>query len=158
MKKTGLLIGLLLWIVYVANAQNGYELDNEAGTSMKPIVYEMNDVIEAFEVDSLEIVHIEFDLLFADRVREVYRTLFEGYTYGIFAYGDYRINQIGVNLYKWSDEKWVWVKSGAVDNESSTTSLLIDIDETNQYKIELTGNNMVEGYTSGHYAVYLFHN
>jgi hypothetical protein len=157
MKKIGLALAFLFGMFYMAHSQTGIDLDNEAGTSMKPIVDEMNDVIEAFETDSLEIVHIEFDLMFTDRVREIYRTLYEGYTYGVFTYGDYRINQIGVNLYKWVDDKWTWVKSGTV-GDSNTTSLMIDISETAQYKIELTANEMAEGYTAGHYAFYLFHN
>jgi hypothetical protein len=158
MKKISLLIGLLIGLGLTLKAQTGIDLDNESGTSMKPVVGEMQDIIDTFEQDSLEIVHIEFDLIFADRTREVFRTLYSGYTYGVFVYGDYRIKQLGVNLYKKDGDNWIWVKSGKVDSNSNTTSVLLEIDETNQYKVELISNEMEEGYTAGHYAMYLFHN
>jgi hypothetical protein len=158
MKKTLLLIGLVIGLGMTVRAQSGSELDNESGTSMKPIVNEMQDIINTFEQDSLEIVHMEFDLLFADHPKEIFRTLHSGYTYGFFVYGDYRIKQIGVNLFKNDNGNWVWVKSGKVDSNSSTTSLLIEPDDTGDYKIVLAGNEMEEGYTAGHYALYLFHN
>jgi len=158
MKKVLLLLSLVFGFGMLMHAQTGIDLDNESGTSMNPIVNEMQDIINTFEVDSLEIVHVEFDLLFADHTREIFRTLFTGYTYGVFVYGDYRIKQVGVNLYKKSNGNWVWVKSGKVDSNSSTTSVLLEPDETGDYKIELAGNEMEEGYTAGHYALYLFHN
>jgi hypothetical protein len=158
MKKSFILVVFFTQLIGSVFSQTGIELDNENGTSMKPIINEMNDVVEALETDSLEIVHIEFDLLFADHTREIVRTLSSGYNYAVFLYGDYRIKQAGINLYRLNDDTWSWVKSGTVDSESNTTSLMINVEETGQYKIELTANTMQEGYTVGHYALYLMHN
>src|SRR5512133_1013763 len=92
--------------------QSGSELDNEAGTSMMPIVNTLTDVVKAMEQSDIEIVHVEFDLLFQDGKKEIFRSLSTGYTYGFMAYGDYRINKIGIDLYKESGDSWEYMKSG----------------------------------------------
>jgi hypothetical protein len=157
MKKLIFCFAFLVFMMGSSLAQSGKDLDNERGTSMKPIVEDMNSVINALEQDSVEIVHIEFDLIFNDKPRQIFRNLYSGYNYGFFAYGDYRINQIGITLYKQVGDDWEYVKSGQIDNASKTTSLMIKIDETGQYKVELTANDMEEGYSAGHYALYILH-
>src|SRR5665647_3048752 len=88
---------------FSAFAQSEADLDNENGTSMMPIINSLNEVVNAIEENDVEIVHIEFDLLFDDSSKDVYRNLTKDYTYGFLAYGDYRIAKIGIELYKETD-------------------------------------------------------
>jgi len=137
-------------------AQSGKELDNENGTSMMPIVDGMNDVIKVLEEKKLEIVHIEFDLLFQDRDKEIIRNLSAGYKYSFLAYGDYRIKQVGLNLYKEENGVWKYIKTGDVSN--GATTLIIDVEETAKYKIVLIGGEFADEYKAGHYGIFIMHN
>ena len=71
--------------------------DNKSGTSMMPIMGDALPAIKFIE-DSMkvEIVRIEYDLLFKNKSKYTRRYLFKDTrwsSYGIFAIGDYRIKQ-----------------------------------------------------------------
>lgn len=155
MKK--LYIFLISMLVASASAfsQSGSELDNEKGTSMMPIIHTLNDVVKAIEDKDVEIVHIEFDLVFKDSSKEIYRTLSKDYTYGFLAYGDYRIAKIGIELYKESSKGWDYIQSGELSQGSMT--LLYEVKETARYKIVLRALQMNEDYTVGHYGIVVLH-
>lgn len=91
MKQLYFLLITLFIFSFSVSAQTGSELDNENGTSMMPIINSLNDVVKAIEENDVEIVHIEFDLVFSDSSKEIYRNLTKDYSYGVLAYGDYRI-------------------------------------------------------------------
>jgi hypothetical protein len=136
-------------------AQTGEDLDNEDGTSMMPIVNTLVDVVKAIEQSDVEIVHIEFDLLFEDGKKEIFRNLTQGYTYGMMAYGDYRIGTVGIDLYAESEDSWEYVQSGEVTE--GTMTLLYKVEETKQYKIVLRPLEFKEGYSAGHYGLVIIH-
>lgn len=137
-------------------AQSGSELDNENGTSMMPIINTLNDVVKAIEESEVEIVHIEFDLVFNDSSKEIYRNLTKDYSYGFLAYGDYRIAKIGIELYKETETGWDYIKAGELSD--GTMTLLYDVKETARYKIVLRALQMNEGYNVGHYGLVVLHN
>ena len=65
--------------------------DNEKGTSMEPILAAAKPLVDEIEGGDYEIVRMEYDLIFSEK--STYRTLFDGWTYGIAAFGDYRIKR-----------------------------------------------------------------
>lgn len=140
---------------FSAFAQSEADLDNENGTSMMPIINSLNEVVKAIEENDVEIVHIEFDLLFDDSSKDVYRNLTKDYTYGFLAYGDYRIAKIGIELYKETDTGWEYLQSGELNE--GTMTLLYDVKETGSYKIALRALQMKEGYNVGHYGLVVLH-
>jgi hypothetical protein len=140
---------------FSAFAQSEADLDNENGTSMMPIINTLNEVVKAIEENDVEIVHIEFDLLFDDNSKDVYRNLTKDYTYGFLAYGDYRIAKIGIELYKETDTGWEYLQSGELNE--GTMTLLYDVKETGSYKIVLRALQMNEGYNVGHYGLVVLH-
>lgn len=156
MKKLSFSLLTLFFLSLSTFAQTESELDNEAGTSMKPIINSLNDVVKAIEESDVEIVHIEFDLLFDDSSKEIFRNLSKDYTYGFLAYGDYRIAKIGIDLYKESDSGWEYIQSGELNN--GTMTLLYDVKETARYKIVMRALQMNEGYNVGHYGLVVLHN
>lgn len=156
MKKFSISLIALLFSVSISFAQSGIELDNETGTSMKPIINSLNDVVDAIEdTEGIEIVHIEFDLLFSDSPKEIYRNLSKDYTYGFMAYGDYRIEKVGIDLYRESENGWEYVKSGELNSGAMT--LLYEVSEAGFYKISLRALQMVDGYNVGHYGLVVIH-
>jgi len=155
MKQLCILLTTLFILSISAYAQSGSELDNENGTSMMPIINTLNSVVKAIEDNKVEIVHVEFDLVFSDSSKEIYRNLTKDYSYGFLAYGDYRIAKIGIDLYKETDTGWDYIKTGELSN--GTMTLLYDVKETGRYKIVLRALQMNEGYTVGHYGLVVLH-
>lgn len=91
--------------VGISFAQHNYSyLDNDKGTSMEPILARAELLVKEIESDDYEIVRMEYDLIFTEK--DAYRNLYEGWTYGIAAFGDYRIKDIDVTVYKQSRGEW----------------------------------------------------
>lgn len=156
MRKLLFLFSVLLLLGVNVNAQTGAELDNSNGTSMMPIIKGFEDIVKAIEKEKVEIVHVQFDLLFKDSPRELFRNLSEGYTYGFMVYGDYRIGSVKIELYKESGSNWVYVKSGE-PSDGGTMTLIAEIKETARYKVVLTPMDFTEGYTAGHFGLIVMH-
>lgn len=157
MKKLYFLLIAFLVINVSSFAQTGADLDNENGTSMMPIVKDFEDIVKSVETEAVEIVHIEFDLLFKDSSREIFRNLTQDYRYGFVVYGDYRIGSVKIELFKESGNGWSYVKSGE-PSDGGTMTLIADIKETARYKIVLTPMDMLDDYSAGHYGLIVMHN
>ena len=155
MKQLSFIFISLFFVSCSAFAQTGSELDNENGTSMMPIINTLNDVVKAIEENDVEIVHIEFDLVFSDNSKEIYRNLTKDYTYGFLAYGDYRIAKIGIELYKETGKGWDYIQTGELSE--GTMTLLYDVKETARYKLVLRALQMNEDYNVGHYGLIVLH-
>jgi hypothetical protein len=156
MKQLSIIVISMFILSFTGFAQSGNELDNENGTSMKPIINTLDEVVKAIEESAVEIVHIEFDLVFSDSSKEIYRNLTKDYSYGFLAYGDYRIAKVGIELYKESGTGWDYIKSG--DLSEGTMTIMYDVTETGRYKIVLRALQMNEGYNVGHYGLVVLHN
>ena len=97
-------LSILIAIVFVFTAaisfgQKNYSYpDNDKGTSMEPILAAAKPLVEEIEGKDFEIARMEYDLIFDKK--STYRTLFEGWTYGIAAFGNYRIKDIDITVYK----------------------------------------------------------
>jgi hypothetical protein len=155
MKKLSFILISLFFVSFSAFAQSGRELDNEKGTSMKPIISTLDQVVKSIEENNVEIVHIEFDMVFENSSKEIYRNLTKDYSYGFLAYGDYRIAKIGIELYKETNTGWDYIKTGELNQ--GTMTLLYDVMETARYKIVLRALQMAEGYNVGHYGLIVLH-
>jgi hypothetical protein len=156
MKQLAFILVTTFFLSFSAFAQTGSELDNEKGTSMKPIINSLSDIVNSIEESDVEIVHIEFDLVFDDSSKEIFRNLSQDYTYGFLAYGDYRIAKIGIDLYKESGSGWEYIQSGELNE--GTMTLLYEVKETARYKIALRALQMNPGYNVGHYGLVVLHN
>jgi hypothetical protein len=155
MAKLSFILISLFFASFSSLAQSGRELDNENGTSMMPIINTLEEVVKAIEENDVEIVHIEFDLVFSDSSKEIYRNLTKDYTYGFLAYGDYRIAKVGIELYKETDNGWDYIMTGELSE--GTMTLLYNVKETGSYKIVLRALQMNEDYNVGHYGLIVLH-
>ena len=128
-------------------------LDNENGTSMEPIMAAAKPLVEEIEGGNYEIVRMEYDLIFTEK--STYRTLFEGYTYGIVAFGDYRIKDIDISVYVKSRGDWKLFEEDAENDDVATVSIKPRIKE--EYKIVISVYKFNKGYSVGHYGLMIFH-
>jgi len=97
-------LSILIAIVFVFTAaisfgQKNYSyLDNDKGTSIEPILAAAKPLVEEIEGKDFEIARMEYDLIFDKK--STFRTLYEGWTHGIAAFGDYRIKDVDITVYK----------------------------------------------------------
>lgn len=100
-----------------------------------------------------EIVRMEFDIIRDSK--QTFRTLTDDYTYGICAFGDHRIKDIDVKVYKWVNEQWVLIEKD--EDTESVAVVTISPSTTADYKIVISAYSFEEGYEAGHYGLMIFH-
>lgn len=149
-----LVFAISLFSINTVIAQTGEELDNEDGTSMLPVIFDLDTLVKIIEEEqSAEIVRMEFDILKTKKYS--IRTLYQGWNYIIFVYGDYRIKQIDLKIYKKVDRKWQYISTGEI--MANTSTILEKPKSTAEYKFEIIANEFNEGYSAGHYAIIIYH-
>ena len=153
--KTMLFVSVIcLFLSGIIYAQKDYSyLDNNKGTSMEPILAAANPLIQEIENEQNEIVRMEFDLIFDEKT--TYRDLYEGWTYGIAAFGDYRIKDIDIAVYRKSGGRWDEVVKDAENDDVATVT--VKPDRSEEYKIIITVYKFNTGYTVGHYGLLVYH-
>ena len=124
------------------------------GTTMKPILMDAINYIQAAENNGYEIVRMEFDIVTAS-IKSSYRTLQQGWTYGVVAFGDYRISDIDIAIYKDVDGTWALVKKD--DDAQSNAALDITPSSSGMYRIDIIAYKFVEGYSAAHYGMLIIH-
>lgn len=130
--------------------------DNKSGTSMMPIMGDALPLIQYLEdTMQVEIVRIEYDLIFKETAKYTYRFLHKGWKYGIFAVGDYRVEQIKLSLFVKENNEWKFV------TETTTSDYFARIDiepeDTKEYAVEIKALKFKDGYKAGHYAILVYH-
>lgn len=100
-----------------------------------------------------EIVRMEFDIIRDSK--QTFRTLTDDYTYGICAFGDHRIKDIDVKVYRWVNEQWVLIEKD--EDTESVAVVTISPSTTADYKIVISAYSFEEGYEAGHYGLMIFH-
>jgi hypothetical protein len=124
-------------------------------TTMKGIMDDMTEYVYFLE-DSLnqEIVHVQVDII-TNNGATFSRTLHEGWTYGVAAFGDWRIKDLDITVYEDVEGEWVEVVS---DNESDNHPVVtVEPYETNKYMIELTVYKWDEDFSAAHYGMLIYH-
>ena len=124
-------------------------------TSMKWVVSELADYVEFLE-DLLdqEIVHMQADIITTDGISFT-RTLHQGWTYGIMAFSDERIEDLDIILYIDDDGEWIEIERD--DEEDNYPSVIIEPSETEVYLIDLDPYTFSEDYEAAHYGMVIYH-
>jgi len=142
---------LFIMAVLVFTAANTY---GQSETSMAPILEEAIPVIETVEGENLEIVRMEFDII-GETTKASYRYLHEGWEYAIIVFGDYRVKDMDVKVYKDVDGSWVEItKDEDIDPMAIVT---VTPSYTAQYMIEIECYEFEPGYSVAHYGLIVCH-
>jgi len=110
-------------------------------------------LVEKIESKYFEIVRMEYDIIFDKK--STYRILYEGWTYGLAAFGDHRIKVIDNTVYKKRKEKCTKVEQDAENDYVATVSIKPRADE--EYKIVKSVYKFNKDYSVGHYGLMIFH-
>ena len=123
--------------------------------SMRNILKVAAPIVEYVEVENnQEIVHMEFDIAQASP-KYAFRMLHTGYTYGICAFGDYRVADLDIRVYKDVDGEMVLIKKD--EDASDVATVVIEPTASGNYIIEISAYKFVDGYDVGHYGLIIFH-
>jgi len=152
MKQIFLFIFIFLSIA--VQAQKEKEDDNKKSTSMMPIVSGLYETVATLEKEGVRVVRIEFDQI--NGKKNTVRKLDGGFTYGLMAYGDYRVKQIAVRVSKKEKNEWKPLSSG--ETNGSSAILHLEVKETAEYLIEIEIKEFTEGYSNAHYGLIIIHN
>lgn len=126
----------------------------QSETSMGPILEEALPIIETIEDEGLEIVRMEFDIV-GESAKATYRYLHEGYEYAIVAFGDFRVKDMDVKVYKDVDGTWIEITKD--EDIDATAIVTVTPSYTAQYKIEIECYEFEPGYTVAHYGLIVCH-
>lgn len=122
--------------------------------SMKPILTDGLTYMKKIEMEmGQEIVRMEYDIIQTSKTS--YRMLSDQYEYGIFVFGDFRIIDIDIKVYKWVNNQWNLIDKDQSPNANALVTLKPL--STGEYKIEITAAKFEKGYTVGHYGLMIFH-
>ncbi len=124
-------------------------------TTMKGIMEDLMDYVYYLE-DSLdqEIVNIDADIITEDGVAYT-RNLHQGWTYGVTAFGDWRIADLDITVYKDVDGNWVEIEKD--DEADNNPTVFITPSTTGTYKIDIEVYTFAGDYTAAHYGLIIFH-
>jgi len=123
-------------------------------TSMRPMLLYaaiMSSTIE--DTIDAEIVRIEMDII--SEPIDSFRYLYEGLTYGIYAFSDWRVSDLDIEVFKEVDGKWMSIEKD--DSSDNNPTVFIAPSATGLYRIVVTAYKFLEGYDSAHYGVIIFH-
>lgn len=150
MKKIANVIVFLISIIFI-NTSVFCQTDD--GTSMSPIINQSLSVIEMIESNGFEIVRIEYDILKDEK--ESFRTLQSGWTYNILAFGDNRVQDIDLEVYKFNGNDWDLIQKDT--DESSIALVTIKPVVDGLYRVVVKGHNFLKGSNGCHYALIYYH-
>lgn len=147
--KILLLIALDLFLSLNLNAQC-YN-----GTKSYPIYKMGAQLVEKFDNEGLEIVRIEYDLVFTSK--ETFRNLSSDWEYAIIGFADEGVKDLDVKVYEYDDllDKWTLI---AEDKSSeSYASVSVKPSVTALYKVEVIVYQFYEGYSAAKYGLMFVH-
>ncbi len=140
-------------VLFLFFSQSVMAIDRDV--SMKGTIETLYEYVNYLE-DSLsqEIVHLHADIITEDGITFT-RTLYEGWNYGIAAFGDRRINDLDIIVYKEVDGEWREITK---DNKTDAHPVVsVKPSHTGKYLIELKVYKFNNNYSAAHYGMVIFH-
>jgi hypothetical protein len=151
--KNTLFLLIALLISVSSFAQSTVEDDNENGTSLTPILKDVQPFLDELESKGMEIVRMEIDIV--KDTKTTSRILHADWAYGIAVIGDYRFANLDIRVYQQVDGNWQLIKEDMEADKEAV--VVIEPSETTEYMIEIINTEAAEGYVGGHYALLIFH-
>jgi hypothetical protein len=112
-------------------------------------------LVNNFDNDSLEIVRIEYDLVFDSK--ESFRNLSTDWEYTIFAFADDGVKDLNIKLFEYDDllESWTLVSEDNKTESYAMVSVKPGVDAL--YKVEVIVNEYYEGFNVARYGLMYLH-
>lgn len=150
MKKLVILI-LVLFISNITYTQT------DIFRSMTPIMDSLTRYINIIEKYNIEVVKTETEIISKNISKSTFRNFYKNWTYSVLVFGDWRIKEISVEIFKITEEgQNIYIKGCHDKKHFAIIDFKPDEDET--YMIVVTANKFITDFYSGHYGLMIFHN
>jgi hypothetical protein len=125
------------------------------GTKSYPIYKAGAQLVNEFDNQEKEIVHIQYDLVFDSK--ETFRDLTTDWEYSIIAFADDGVKDIDLKVYIWDDLLEVWTLVAQDNSTESIAMITYQPEETARHKIEVIVYEFNESYTAARYGLFVVH-
>jgi Asp-tRNA(Asn)/Glu-tRNA(Gln) amidotransferase A subunit family amidase len=126
------------------------------GTSMKPVMESMYDVVSTAESNNYEIVRIEFDIIKKNSPKESYRILSTDWTYRVGVFGDNRTEDMDIEIYQFQTDG-TYILVGKDSKVDPIAMYDFKPTKTTWYKFVVKCYKFKTGYEGAHYGLLVFH-
>ncbi|MBT8220547.1 MAG: hypothetical protein KJP00_12025 [Bacteroidia bacterium] len=125
------------------------------GVKSYPIYKAGAQLVDKFDNDGLEIVRIEYDLIFS--AKESFRNLAPNWDYSIIGFADNGVKDLNMKLYEYDDllEKWNLVAEDTSTEVNAVVSYKPSVNA--MYKVEILVQEFNPGYTAARYGLMYVH-
>ena len=126
------------------------------GLKTFPIYVEGADYVEYLDSVGMEIVRLEYDLIFTEK--ESYRVLFSDWEYLIFCFIDDGVKSFHISLNEYDSVNEIWFPvSFSDESDSGSAALIYQPAENKQFKVIIEINEFNEGYSAARYGLIYVH-
>ncbi len=125
------------------------------GTNSYPIYKTGAALVSQFDSDSLEIVRIEYDLVFDSK--ESFRNLSTDWEYTLFAFADDGVKDLNIKLFEYDDLLESWQLVGEDNKPESYAMVTVKPTVAALYKVQVIVNEFYEGYDVARYGLMYIH-
>lgn len=125
------------------------------GTDSYPLYKQGAALVKQLDDSGMEIVRIEYDLLFS--TKETNRSLSPDWEYTIIGFADDGVKDLDITLYEYDDLIEEWTKV-AEDTDSDPTAVVVfQPSSYGTYKVEVKAYEFHEGYSVARYGLIFYH-
>jgi hypothetical protein len=144
-------------VLLVSSILIGYSLSAQCinGTKSYPIYKLGAQLVSEFDNKDMEIVRIEYDLIFSSK--ETFRNLSKDWEYTIIAFADEGVKDLDVKVYEYDNLLDTWTLMAEDKAAESYAIATVKPTQDAQYKIEIIVYQFNEGYTAARYGLMFVH-
>lgn len=126
------------------------------GVNSYPIYNQGAEYVQYLDSIEMEIVRIEYDLIFSEK--ESFRNLYSDWEYLIFCFMDDGVKSFELTINEYDSENDLWFPVAfAEESEDGMTSIIYQPEESKQYKVNLEIIEFYEGYSAARYGLIYVH-
>lgn len=126
------------------------------GTKSSPLYEVGADYVHYLDSLGMEIVRIEYDLIFT--TKDSYRYLYSDWEYLLVGFVDNGVKDFTMTLYEYDESEDLWFPVAYSDEaENGLTTLIYKPEETKQFRTVIEIKEFYEGYTAARYGLIYVH-
>lgn len=125
------------------------------GTKSMPIYKLGEPIIQEFDDQGMEVVKVEYDLIFDSKLS--YRYLSDSWKYKVIAFADAGVKDLDIYLWEFDKETEEWTIVAEDTGDSAEPFVFHVPKEYTEYSVEIVVDEFYEGYTAARYGLVIVH-
>lgn len=125
------------------------------GTKSLPIYKQGEPIIQEFDDLGMEVVKVEYDLIFDNKLS--YRYLSDSWKYKVIAFADAGVKDLDIYLWEFDKATEEWIKVAEDTGDNAEPFVFHVPKEYTEYSVEIVVDEFYEGYTAARYGLIIVH-